>query len=86
MKRIEVIKKIRAGLAIYYTFDSNYYGLDNNLTVSLYYHKDCNMARHKMIDHQNIGPIHMDFFSGSVRTIHVSPKQVLNFIRRNYPK
>lgn len=84
MTRLEAIRKIRKGETIEVLFTPEEHGVSSSFMVSVHYLDICNFSRHKRRGHETIGPIHCLFFSGAPFWIHITPKQLLGFIRRNY--
>ena len=85
MNRLEVIKYIRSGQTLIKFFDKSSYGIDEDIEIWLRYHSICDFSRAKTQAHDKIGPIHCRLWAGGKpHWIHVSPRQVLSFIKRNY--
>jgi hypothetical protein len=87
MTRLEVIRAIRKGTRIDTIFTPEQHGVSTQLMVMLYHLDICDFPRERQDGHERIGPIHCLFYSGGApRWIHITPKQLLGFIRRNYPR
>lgn len=87
MTRLEAIKKIRKGERIEASFRPETHGVSTELFVMMYHMDICDFRRERQYQHATIGPIHCMFWSGGTpHWLHISPKQVLGFIRRNYPR
>jgi hypothetical protein len=87
MTRLEAIKKIRKGerLEVMFTPETHP-GVSQGFIIMMYYVQFCDFPREKQQGHDS-GPIHCMFFSGMRPFwIHITPHQVLGFIRRNYPR
>jgi hypothetical protein len=88
MTRLEAIRSIRKGERLEEVFTPKEHGVSRQFVVMLYHIKNCDLPRASSREgHKSIGPIHCMFFSGGTpRWLHVTPKQLLGFIRRNYPR
>jgi hypothetical protein len=84
MTRLEAIKLIRTGQTLTTTFYANKDGMFNDLEVWIRYQEFCDFNHYKQEPHKKM-PLHLRFWSGStVNWLHISPKQLLAFIKRNY--
>lgn len=84
MNRQEAIYLLSKGNSISKDFTEED-GVSRPLSVMIRIEKICNFPRHKQVDHNKIGPIHLRFLSGTfVYWIHITPEQLTNFIIRNY--
>ncbi len=87
MNRLQAIKHIRAGQTLVKIFEEDRYGIDGELVIWLRYMDICDFGRTKKQAHDNVGPIHCRFWEGGKpHWIHISPKQVLSFIKRNFSR
>lgn len=93
MTRLEAIRAIRSGKRLERIFTPETHGVTGQFLVMLYSPKDCDFpgegARRRiaMADHIRIGSTHCLFFAGGApHWLHLYPKQLLGFIRRNYPR
>lgn len=86
MTRLEAIKSVRKGERLDVVFTPQQHGVSDQFLVAMFYMGICNFPRHRQPDHDRIGPIHCLFFSGVGHWIHVTPKQLLGFIRRNFTR
>lgn len=84
MTRLEAIKHVRRGERLDVMFTPDQHGVTSSFMVAVYYMDVCNFPRARRPDHDRIGPIHLLFFSGSAIWIHITPKQLLGFIKRNF--
>lgn len=88
MTRLEAIKSIRRGERLEKDFSAKLYGIERDIEVWISYSKNCSgfQARRRH-EHHTIGPIHLRFWSVAYpHWLHITPKQLLGFIRRNYPR
>jgi hypothetical protein len=87
MNRLEAIKSLRAGNGLSITFTPAQHGVSSDFLTIIRLENQCDLNERFWKNHAAYGPLHMGFISGSVFTwIHITPKQLLGFIRRNYPK
>ncbi len=87
MTRLEAIKAVRRGERIDAIFTPDSHGVSRNIIVAMYYVDVCDFPRRRRSDHETIGPIHCMFFAGGYPDwVHITPKQLLGFIRRNFPR
>lgn len=87
MTRLEAIKHIRAGRQLNKVFGPDMYGVVRTLEVMIQYTKYCDYPRRRMWQHEEIGPIHVRLDSiWPPHWIHITPKQLLGFIRRNFKR
>lgn len=87
MTRKEAIQKIRKGERLEVVFTPEQHGVSQGFVVMLYHTEICDFPRQRLHHHATIGPIHCMFWSGgNPRWIHISPKQLLGFIKRNFPR
>lgn len=87
MTRLEAIRFLRAGNALIKQFTPENDGVSMELEVRIYAVDICDFSRHRQPEHESIGPIHLRFWEGrNPDWIHISHKQLLGFIKRNYPR
>lgn len=93
MTRLEAIRSVRNGGRLERTFTPEEHKTTQQFFVLIYSPKDCDFPysgvrqRVAQADHLRIGPIHCLFFSGGhPHWLHLYPKQLLSFIKRNYPR
>jgi hypothetical protein len=86
MTRLQAIKYIRAGGTLIKLFEANRYGIEDNLEVWLRHQDICDFDRVKRIEHDTIGSVHLRLCSegGKPNWLHITPMQVLHFLKRNY--
>lgn len=87
MTRLEAIRWVRGGQTLSKVFTSEADLVSQTLEVWVRHTVICDYVRHKQPAHENIGPLHVRFWSGAMpHWIHISPKQLLSFIKRNFPR
>lgn len=88
MTRLEAIKLIRNGGELVKQFRPDWDGVEKDLEVRLVYQKSCSgFSLRRVHEHHTHGPIHVRLWSVAWPDwLHISPKQLLGFIRRNYPR
>ncbi len=87
MTRLEAIQHVRQGGRLEVVFRPDTHGTSQSFVVMMYHTDICDFPRERQDAHERIGPIHCMFWAGNrPHWIHVSPKQLLGFIRRNYPR
>ncbi len=87
MTRLEAIRYVRSGQRLIKIFWPDWDGVSSELEVWINYQKICDYSRRRQPEHDRIGPIHVRFWSGSTpHWIHITPKQLLGFIKRNYAR
>lgn len=89
MTRLEAIRVVRSGKYLETTFDPETSGVVQHLQVWVQYETGpCNgFSKRRVFEHDAYGPIHVRFWSVSWPDwIHINSKQLLSFIRRNYPR
>lgn len=87
MTRLEAIKTVRSGQGVHVSFTPETHGVTQSLLIRVVHVKDCDFRRERQEEHERIGPIHAMFWSISVPFwLHLYPKQLLGFIRRNFPR
>jgi hypothetical protein len=87
MTRLEAIRAIRNGTRVDTLFTPEEHGVSGKFMVMIYHLDICDFPRARQEAHDRIGPIHCLFYSGgSPHWIHITPKQLLGFIRRNYSR
>jgi len=88
MTRLEAIQKIRRGERLIVVISAETNGIERDIEVWINYEESCSgfQARRRH-EHQSIGPLHLRFWAVSMPDwLHINPKQLLGFIRRNYPR
>ena len=88
MTRLEAIRHIRNGGRLVRIFYPEWDGVNGELEVWLEYRAVCSgFSRQHEHQHVTIGPIHVRFWETAwPHWIHATPKQLLGFIKRNYPR
>ncbi len=87
MNRLQAIQYLRAGGTLVKIFEPYNNGIDCEVEVWLRHEEICDFKRSRQSDHIRIGPIHCRLFDGEHRNwLHVTPMQVLQFIKRNYDR
>lgn len=87
MTRLEAIRHLRNGGRLEKIFRPDWDGVERELEVRMIYRHWCDFPRDQQWKHKAHGPIHVRLWSASwPNWIHISPKQLLGFIRRNYPR
>jgi hypothetical protein len=87
MTRLEAIRRIRNGERLIKQFWPDWDGVERELEVWINHQDHCDFRRSRQDEHSRIGPLHLRFWSVSwPHWIHITPKQLLGFIRRNYPR
>jgi hypothetical protein len=85
--RLQAIREIRLGRELKKTYRPETDGVSGELEVIIQYTKYCDFQRAKQWAHQEVGPIHVRFWSGSnPHWIHITPKQLLGWIKRTYSR
>lgn len=87
MNRREAAHAIREGKRLEVTFTPETHGIVQAFIVMVYHTDVCDFPRERLHHHATIGPIHCLFWSGGhPHWLHITPKQLLGFIRRNFPR
>lgn len=87
MTRLEAIRAIRKGQRLIVEFSADYHGIERDLEVWVSKEDSCNFSKTRKHEHQSIGPIHVRLWEVShPHWLHITPKQLLGFIRRNYSR
>lgn len=87
MTRLEAIRAVRKGTRIDTLFTPKEHGVTQQFIVMIYHLDICDFKRTRREGHERIGPIHCMFYSGGTpQWIHITSKQLLGFIKRNYPR
>ena len=89
MTRLEAIRLVRSGQYLETYFYPETSGVVQTVQVWVQYEPGpCNgFSKRRVFEHDAYGPIHVRLWSvGHPDWVHISPKQLLSFIRRNYPR
>lgn len=87
MTRFQAIQAIREGKRLEVVFNPETHGVSQGFVVMVYHTEICDFPRQRQPHHESIGPIHCLFWGGGRPSwVHITPKQLLGFIRRNYSR
>lgn len=87
MTRLEAIKAIRNGESLTVDFSAKLYGIERDIEIWIRKENSCNFQKRRKQEHKTIGPIHLRLWSvASPHWLHITPKQLLGFIRRNFTR
>lgn len=87
MTRLEAIRAIRRGGKLEVDYSAKLYGIERDMEVSISKETTCNFQKRRRHEHHTIGPLHLRFWAVSTpHWLHITSKQLLGFIRRNYPR
>lgn len=87
MTRLEAIRAIRRGDRLEKDFSAKLYGIERDIEVWIRKEDTCNFSKRRRHEHKTIGPIHLRLWAvGNPHWLHITPKQLLGFIRRNYSR
>lgn len=87
MTRLEAIRAIRRGERLEKDFSAKLYGIERDIEVWISKEDSCNFQKRRKHEHKTIGPLHLRFWSVAYpHWLHITSKQLLGFIRRNYPR
>ena len=87
MNRLEAFRHLKEGKTLSKVFTKEEHGVSSELEVWIQYREICDFSRRLQPDHIKYGPFHVRFWEGpSVHWIHITPQQVISFIKRNFPK
>jgi hypothetical protein len=85
MTRLEAIKLVRRGERLIKQFWPDWDGVERPLEVWINHRDTCDFSHSRQGEHTRIGSLHLRFWSTAYpHWIHITPKQLLSFIRRNY--
>jgi hypothetical protein len=89
MTRLEAIKVVRSGQYLETYFYPDTSGVVQTVQVWIGYEPGAcrGFSKRRLFEHTDYGPIHVRLWSvGYPDWVHINPKQLLSFIRRNYPR
>lgn len=87
MTRLEAIRSIRRGQKLIKMFYPEWDGVERELEVRISHRPWCDYPRREQWKHEAHGPVHVRLWgAGPPIWIHISAKQLLGFIKRNYPR